>query len=323
MSTIRLQKQAHRLHIPTVFSPLGGLQPWVMRHHKGSFLLSSQREAVQLASAVHLCGKLESDLFEPLKWNRRRALIKNAIVTSLISFDEMAAQLLQLYQKVLDTQARLLLSPESQQAIGHLLELGVNDQVLLEEDHCKELKALLAALGPADWRRIWLYADEECIGELLVRALDRIQFRAPECSIADIERFATANRYDGMPIECDKLTYKSLTVRGKMAECLGADDVNERRCIIALLNLRHGMAEHTAPLLHLADVYSMLRFSDMDEDKLKDSVKALGIERFAERLMTVMQHVMRLSEGFMPFAPRDDRDAAQMEQTITKFGLWA
>ena len=34
--------RAYREHVPTVFSPLGGLQPWVMKQRKSSLALSSR-----------------------------------------------------------------------------------------------------------------------------------------------------------------------------------------------------------------------------------------------------------------------------------------
>lgn len=322
-ATLKLQQRAHRLHIPTVLSPLGGLQPWVMSHHKASRIMARQREAVQQASAVHLCGKLEADLFDRLGWNRRCALIKNAIVTSLITFDQMCVQMTTLYRKVLDTQARLLLSEQERQALCQLLELGIDDKVLTDEAHCRQLRTTVAALGPEQWRRLWLYAHDEQIELPVKKGLERIQFTTPPVVISQIERFSPAATYAEGHLVTDELTYKHLFTRGKLNDNIQPRETHERRCIIALLNLRHGMDHHTAPLLHLADLYIMMRHEDMDEDRLREIARALGIDRFCERLMTVMHTVLRLSEGFMPFTPRDDKEAAEMTRRITKFGTWA
>ena len=61
------------------------------------------------------------------------ALIKNPVLTSKVSFSEMASQMDALYQKVIDTFARLLLSHNSCRLIGELLVAGIDDTLL--RDH--------------------------------------------------------------------------------------------------------------------------------------------------------------------------------------------
>lgn len=115
---IRLLDTLYACHVPTIFSPLGGLQPWIIRQHKSHMIFTSQRDAVRKALTVHVCGKLEYETFVSLKWNTHVALIKNPVLTSKVSFTEMSDQMSQLYQKVVDSYARLLLNPKSCKVIG-------------------------------------------------------------------------------------------------------------------------------------------------------------------------------------------------------------
>ncbi|MBM6993264.1 MAG: hypothetical protein I3J02_08375 [Prevotella sp.] len=322
LPSAHLMTKAHRLHIPTVYSPLGGLQPWIIRKHRSSYDYTLQRQVIQKASAIHVCSNLESEKFARLGWNPRSILIKNPILTSLITFEEMGKAMLRLYRKVLDTQARLLLDEHSRQAIGHLLELGVDKDVLFDHQHCQAMKENLALLTDADWRRVMIYAADEHIVTILRKGLERIQFVAPEVVIEQIDRFPELQQYAEGDLKSNELCYQHPSTMARLDANLKELEVNERKLCIELLNLKHEITRHQAPLLHLANIYSTIRFLDMDEDRIKEIAREMGLADFAERLMAVLRDVMRLSEGFMPFHLKDDKGYKELSQNITKFNTW-
>lgn len=318
-----LLSKAHKLHIPTVYSPLGGLQPWVIRRHRRSYAYPSQRQAIRLASAIHLSSNLESETFSALGWNSRTALIKNPILTSLISFGQMADLMLALYRRVLTTQARLLLSAPSCQAIGHLLELGTDSDVLFDRQHCETMRQNLALLTPIDWQRIMIHAADEGITNILKKGVERIQFVAPEPVIEQTERFAPTHKYVEGPLDGSKLCYPHASTLNKLDGLLKPQEANERTVCLQLINLQQEIARGEMPLHHLADIYNSFRHIETDEDRLYELVREMGLADFAERLMAVLHQVMRLSEGFMPFKPKDDKATRKLTQDITKFNTWA
>lgn len=153
--------RAESKNIPTVLSPLGGLQPWHIKQHQQQWQRRRQRQTAEKASAVHVCGQLERDTFEKLGWNKKVVTIKNPIFTSLISHDECARQFVSLYRKVIDSNAARLLREKSRQAMGQLLQLGIDDFVLHDTERIDNLKALLPTLTEEDWRLMTLYAADE------------------------------------------------------------------------------------------------------------------------------------------------------------------
>lgn len=318
-SASHLMLKAHRQHVPTVFTPLGGLQPWVMRHHKPSRLFAYQRRMTTLASAVHVCGKLEGDTFAKLGWNKRMALIKNPVLTSQLTFDAMTVQMLALYRKVLDSNARLLLNADSCVVIGQLLALSIDKDILRDHERCDTLRQQLARLTEDDWRRVFIYSADEQIEQNLLEGLSRIQFIAPQTITANVVRFTPDERYNQGSLK-DYDTYsRNILMRNKLDEAIAPKEQRERRLIIQLLNLRHELEHHKAPLLHLADIYHTMRFTDMDEDRLNEIARDLGIDDFAARIMAVMHEVMGLTEGFMPFASREGRATQRLTNDITKY----
>ncbi len=318
-SASHLMLKAHRQHVPTVYTPLGGLQPWVLRHHKRSRLFAYQRSMTTQASCVHVCGKLEGDTFAKLGWNKRVALIKNPVLTSQLSFDVMTGQMLSLYRKVLDSNARLLLSDDSCAVIGHLLALSVDKDILRDHERCEALRQRLTLLTEDDWRRVFIYSADEQIEQNILEGLARIQFAAPRTITADVVRFAPDERYNVGTLKGDDTFSRNILMRNKLDEAIASKEQLERRLIIQLLNLRYELEHHKAPLLHLADIYQNVRFVDMDEDRLKEIVRQLGIDDFAGRLMEALREVMGLTEGFMPFTAKKGKATQRLVSDITKY----
>ena len=191
-----------------------------------------------------------------------------------------------------------------------------------DEQHIKSLQDTLTQLSPTDWRRIMIYANDEHVTNIIKKGLQRIQFSEPNVVIDNIDRFYIARSYPDGDLPNERLCFRGMITKGRLDDNIKATETNERLLCVQLLNLRHEMENHSAPLLHVANVYTTLRFYDMDEDRLKELVKTLGIEDFAARLMVVLQNVMRLSEGFMPFVTKDDKQRKNMQRKLTKFNTW-
>ena len=96
--------KAHRLRIPTVWSPLGGLCEWVTADkptEKQLKALAYQRKMLRLADTVHVMSTIEHMEVAKYKDSKGIALIPNAIITNQISEEEMARQLAACYQQTI------------------------------------------------------------------------------------------------------------------------------------------------------------------------------------------------------------------------------
>ena len=321
-SACRLAARAYRHNTPYLLTPLGALQPWEMVQHRRSTLFNKQHQLTSKAAAVHVCGKLEQETFTRLGWNKRQEIIKNPILTSQISFEETARQLTNLYQKILDSNARLLLSETGRQMIGSLLQLGANKNTLLLHDHIAKLQQTFETLTDDDWRQIFIYAQEERITIPLTEGICRLQRDVPEVNTDEINRFEPDIEYPAGDLKADALLSKSLLLRNKVKDAFANRGSDERALSLLILNLNYELSRHKAPLLHLVNLYQFIRFTNLDEDMAKDMVHELGLDDFAGRLMTVMENFLGLTEGFMPFFPKNDKHAEHLLTELTKFGTY-
>lgn len=74
-----------------------------------------------------------------------------------------------------------------------------------------------------------------------------------------------------------------------------------------IANLRYEMEHQSAPLLHLLDLYEVLRFEDVDEDRLVEILKIIAIEGFAAHIMVSPTVCLGLQKALCPCLPRTIR----------------
>ncbi len=319
---IRLLDTLYACHVPTIFSPLGGLQPWFVRQHKGHLIFTTQRDAVRKALTVHVCGKLEYETFVSLKWNSHVALIKNPVLTSKVTFIEMSDQMSQLYQKVIDSYARLLLKQKSCKVIGRLLALGIDPTIGRDKKRLNNLSLLLKDMDEAEWRKVFLYASDERILDELILGLNRLQMDIPITDVSDVDRYASDYNYPNGALDGQKLLSRNPLTKSKLNDVFDSKNEREKSILVKLLNFKYEMEHQIAPMSHLADIYKIIRFSDVDEDKLKEAANSMGIQDFSQRLMAVLQDTLGLTEGFMPFIAKNDKIAQELTKVITKFNTY-
>lgn len=307
--------KAGRHGVPTVFSPLGGLQPWVIRKHKAD--RASMYRAVAAASAIHVCGTLELTTFQALDWNKKTAVIKNPILTRAVTMEQMAADMCRLYQKVLDSNVNMLIDDEVEDAIGYLLLAGLDGEALRNKERKKNILEALHSLTPAQWRLISIYAHDEQIADRINAGISRLQYDAPHTDVEALERFPVTLKLKDGPLETNKLLAKSPLLRTKLNEVVTEKYPIERQLCIMFLNIRSELHQRSMPMRHLADIYDKIKSNNYDEDKLKDILRQMDILPFASRIVFILHDVIGLTEGFMPFEGKDDKTTDKIRTNIT------
>lgn len=321
-SACNIASKAYATHVPYVFTPLGGLQPWEMERNHKTLLFRRQRRLTMQASAVHLCGKLEQDTFAKLGWNSNTCLIKNPVLTSQTTFKQTAVSMLSLYRKVLDTNARLLLGKDEQTAIGKLIQIGIDDKYDSFNEDITKLIGQLNGFSDEQWRRIFIYSSEERISDIVLKALDTLQVSHPVIDVNTIERFAGIDKYVDGPLKTDILLTRSLLFRNKVKDVFDGNGKTEQQVCRAIINVAYELNHRSAPMRHLADLYTIIRSTDMDEDLIGDMLRQIKASDTVGRLMSVMGDFLGLTEGFMPLPKKKDRKSRAILNAFTKFGTY-
>ena len=74
--------------------------------------------------------------------------------------------------------------------------------------------------------------------------------------------------------------------------------------------------DDNAPLALFIGIYKKIRWTDYDENALAAHLERLSIRDFTGRLMQIYSETLRLTIGFMPVDPIDDRQTEAMRYNL-------
>ena len=131
MSAARMLTWAEQRGLPVVLSLHGSLMPWVWKASRMANdvkRMASVEKAVRQADAVQVDSEMEQRRMEQLAWNPRLALVMNSLYTNRTNPGRMAAQMVTLYQKVIDSNTFRLMTADEKTAENILLRQGITPE---------------------------------------------------------------------------------------------------------------------------------------------------------------------------------------------------
>ena len=314
--------------IPVVLSLHGGLMPWQWQQH--SLVTNSIRKyaylekAVREADALHVNGEMEKKWMEELKWNPRLEMVYNSLITNQTTPQRMAARMMKLYQKVIDSNTFRLMSEEEKQTESTLLRIGIEHQYT---DQLSPLAAQLSSLTPSldSWRKILLHSGDERILDYILNATQCLELQVP----MDIETQATPRFPQKLQKPQGDLPTDHLLARHALKTKSTLDHLrqdenpseNEMALCYLLLNIQHASRHAQLSRRHLAQCFALIRYHDLDEDKVQRMVQRLKLESFTGALLQILHESLELEEGFMPIEPRDDKTTKHIRNILKNLNI--
>ena len=330
---------AEQQGLPVVISLHGALQPWQWR--PSTNLTNDMRryafleKAVRRADAIHVEGEMEMQRMRQLAWNPRVAIVRNALVTNRISTSSMAAQMTQLYQKVIDSNTFRLMTDEEKQAESILLRTA------LDYENTRRFSPSTLAWSPNDqttnpqnvqaleadsWRKILIHASDEHILDYIQQAADLLMLNIAHINTDDVDRFPQKlQKPDGtLPID-HLLARHALKTKSKLDHLRQDEKPSDTEMAIChlFLNVQHQLRHTTLSRRHIAQLFAIIRYSDYNEDKLSRMLRHLKLTPFASRILQILHDTLALEEGFMPIEPRDDKGTTAIRQALQALNIQA
>jgi len=264
-----------------------------------------QQKTVHQVDAMLVTNEKERQMALTLGWQKRIDVIPNSLLNSSISASEMAEQTILYYNKVLDTRYQVAMSSMENDAVYSLLHVGLARETthnLLPSDQLLNLRSL----NPAQWRRILLYSDDENIREIIDDAISRLQLNAPNIETSTIQRFALVLPKERNPLNQQKIVGTKPLTRQRLNDNINSDETIVRTIAIMLANAHQLDRKQTLSMRHLADLYTMIKYNDYDEDRLAEVLRHMRLYRFSRRIIQLLVDKLHLEEGFRPFSPLAD-----------------
>lgn len=295
---------ANKIGARIVVSPHGQLQPWVTKQRWKSEKLPKtllfQRKLVAKAYAIVAMGKMEEEGLRQKNWNPRIETVKNALITESISKEEMAQQMLHIYNKVYDTAPRHYMLPSTIDALRALIKVGITgDARFIDADHtnaCRNLDYI-------EWRKILAYAHQESILGIVALGIKTLNLSFPDIDPTKVEYY----KKELLPIP-EGIKPKESDSPSKLL----SRKIRAARARYAIHSLGFSYVVEVADALFHAS-------PEVDEDKVRELALSLGAKGFVQRLMHILATETLLDEGYLIAEPINDKKTKKILQRILKY----
>ena len=271
---VRQAMQAHRQGARIVFTPHGGLEPWVISERRLSEKLCKtllwQRRMVECSYVVIAHGNMEAEALRQLGWNPRIEIIRNAVVTNSITPEAMAQQTQEVYRKVMDSNTSELMGDDTRRLLTLLLKAGITGDRRWTTEQPPDI-------DEKEWRLLLIYADHENVRATVDSGCHVLGLRQPYIETGNISSYLPTG-YERPKVEAHDTT-------GIVAE----------------------MRRKSLTLRHFVELDRALRHSEASDEWLCDTLAENHQLRYFRRLLQVLTELTGLDEGFWPAKPLNDR----------------
>jgi len=292
---------AHRRGARIVFTPHGGLEPWIINERRLSEKLAKallwQRRLAECSYVVIAQGSMEAEALKELEWNPRIETIRNAVITNSITPEAMAQQTKEVYRKVMDSNTLELMSDDTRQLLVLLLKAGITGDsrwVSNLKPHTSSASAdsslfiLHSSLEEDEWRRLLIYADHENVRTVIDRGLRILDLHAPYIDTAHV---------------------KSYLPTGYQLPKPAAHDI---------LSLVGEISKGALTLRHLVELDRLLRRPDVNDERLNNTLDEHHQLKYYRRLLQLLIEQTAIDEGFLTAEPLDDKQTQRMRNLLKK-----
>lgn len=298
-----------RRRIPVVVTVDRRLEKWHMSHHAFFKTIKSlwyQRYILSHADAIHVVSRQEGDNFK--KWSAMPYVKASEPVNNNIEYigiykclpdntpEDMAASLLRLYRKVMDSRPFYSMSADAIRSEDIMLAWGSGelpaDAVLSEQQ-----RKTLSSLDSADKRLILLHAAKQGVKTDIIMGANRCDVSMPQIDTTKIERFDNDEQ-----LKTEERNYSKRYIDNDLS--LSETD----KCLLAnvidvALNMRDGKVKRQ----ELMSLCRMLYHANYDEIRFADICTDMGIAKPIARMFAILEDRYLFSQGYMFLEPLRDK----------------
>lgn len=296
---VRQAMMAHRQGARIVFTPHGGLEPWIVGERRLSEKLAKtllwQRRLVECSYVTIAQGTMEAEALKQLGWNPRIETIRNAIITNSITPEAMVQQTVEVYNKVMDSNTLELMGDEARRLLVVLLKAGITG-----DSRWIAQSWQYTTISDDDWRRLLVYADHENVRTTIDRGLRTLGIKPPYIDTAKVKSYLPTD------YQLPKPKVQSSNLKPQTSQ---APDI-----VGMVTEISHG----PLTLRHLVELDRMLRRPDVNDERVNDELDEHHLMKYYQRLLQLLTEQTALDEGFLTAEPLDDKQTQRMRNLLKK-----
>lgn len=214
----------------------------------------------------------------------RKELVRNPLITKTITFDEAAATIRTVYQRVMDSHPLEFMNTDTRHFLALLLKAGLlGDKNWVADDSIWKSWSLVTP--HVDYRHLFIYAELEGVLDIVQRGIAVLGIDCPEKPTVDCY----------------------LPSGYKRPEPLAKLNIPE---------LMRDVEANGITLLRLTELTKLLYDDSLDEAALMERIDAGKQRTLFQLIMQILSEQVLLTEGFMPCPPLDNNLTENLRQQI-------
>ncbi len=309
--SVMVEQSARKLNIAVVVSPHGLLNRYILRkespiRHYVKMKVWQQR-MLKNADGLLLSDKYEAEQIEQYHVNQHLHTIANPLLDSAESPDGATEKVMSFYKKLLDTRYAYYMKSADCEAIYSLLHIGIELASIVDANDIIKIRKLdperlllLREITPKQWRHILLYADDEYIRSYINSAISYLQLQVPAIDTTAISRFAPSKPKQAGDLEADEFVDMKPRMQERWNENIHQEPVALQQLVIMLYNAQRLESKEQLSEHHLACLYTAIKFTQYDEERLYMFLKSLRLVKFTQKILNKLTQKLLLEEGFVP-----------------------
>lgn len=215
---------------------------------------------------------------------QRIEIVSNPIITRTTSADKTARQVMEIYQRVMDSNVRELMSEATREALRLLLKVGISGDRRWACDRTLQ--------EGVNWRQLYIYARQEGVSQVLQRGARAFGETTPVIDTEHIKTYLPDHYQQPKPMKSGYVP----TLLDTIAEEIGSRQLS---------------------LCRMAELHQALMSDTLDEEKLMSELDTKH-RKLLSSLLQVASEETLLDEGFMPTSPVSDHTTRLIRNLINR-----
>ena len=273
----KVEKAARKRKIVTIVSPHGGLAPEIVNpdfwQYRLPRMLAYQNGMMRRSMAIMTLSEAERT---DVKNQGLRAEARIELLT------DAAEQLMPLYRKSLDTAYASYMTEEEKGFVHDAVVAAVSDT------HVGAAGEMLTQ--GLSFRRIFLYAWDEDVTDLLLQGAEKMQVQLPpQLNVEQLPRYRNKN---------SKQRGALIDVASKPRKIKISADHKEEFLAVTLIGKAQSLGKKKLTLRHWTELYHLFRHIDFNEDDVAKELKRLGLKKTAKKIQKTLGKHYAMPRGY-------------------------
>ena len=247
----------------------------------------------------------------------RKELVRNPLITKTITFEEAAAAIHIVYQRVMDSHPLELMDTNTRHLLAVLLKAGLLGDKGWVNGQCSTVNGQWPTVNDSQFRLLFIYASLEGVLDIVERGIKVLSITDAEANSSLFTLHSSLFTSHSSLFTSEALHSSLFTLHSSLINYLPQGYKTPVPLDGATIpQLLRDIDTNGITLLRLTELMRLLYDDSLDEDALMEQIDDMNARPQLQLLLQILSEQMLLTEGFMPCPPLDNSFTENLRQQI-------